>query len=141
LDKYRYGDEIIRSGRDNISHGHMKKNFGVYDYVICSCVLNTIPTLSERAIVISNIYQLLNRGGKAIISVFTGVPKLDKMDVPASYSRWGDGWRIECRDGIHFQTPLKNSKIRNLISQVIGSGNVKFINTGRPGCIVIEKVK
>ena len=40
-----------------------------YDYILCSYVLNVIPSYEERAIVVKNISKLLKDNGVAIIEV------------------------------------------------------------------------
>lgn len=146
LDKYQWEDEKIRLTSpygDSVQFHRMQDAFGWYKHVICSCVLNTIPNMSERMTVIANIYNLLETGGTALFTVYAGVPKLDSKAVGSAWTRFLDGWRIDCEDigkGVHFQTPYSNTRIQNLIRDVL-SDSVSFVSTGKAGAVIMRKLK
>lgn len=69
---------------------HWQMFTGVYDVVVCNCVLNVIDNRVDQYRVVQDIERVLKPGGVAYIMVRSW-PDVEK----AKYRTWeGDGWRM-----------------------------------------------
>lgn len=85
-----------------------------YDVVLNSHVLNVIESDEVKKIVVSDIFQKLKKGGKAVIEVRT------KSDVEGAKTKepYGDGWKIKKGSSFTYQEGITKEKMINLVSSV-----------------------
>ena len=93
-----------------------------YDYILCSYVLNVIPSYEERVTVIKNINRLLNNNGVAIIEV-RGENSLKEVKYKESFN---DGYICGKNKIRTFQKPYSMNDIIEFIHK---ESNLKVIKS------------
>lgn len=82
-----------------------------YDYILCSYVLNTIPSYKERVAVLNNINRLLENKGVAIIEV-RGPSSLNSVKYKELFN---DGYICGKNKSRTFQKPYSIDEIMDFI--------------------------
>lgn len=85
-----------------------------YDLVLSSHVLNVIESDEMKKFVIQDIYNKLDKGGKAVIEVRT------KSDIESAKTKepHGEGWKIKKGNSFTYQEAITKEKMKHLVTSV-----------------------
>lgn len=107
MDKYMYADNKIRLRNLVLK---TKRRREMFDHVICSCVLNTIPTKEERFFVIDKILHFMRQEGTAIFTYYKDAVASEKE----GWKKYSDGFIYNSKRGTHFQKRYTDQKFYDL---------------------------